>query len=549
MVGNELHVKSALKNAFAAKSFEDFGDGLPARVYLTENKQVYYLLDKGDVPGSWSLQFWIDSYATDRLSLQEKLAAIVSANSREYDFLSYYNARGCRRRTRVMDVNDLEKDLACLREFLSCFEEESEAGGEREDDACAEGVGIAGVTVSELLKLNLRIPKFQRAYCWEAGDVQQLLNDVSLWQNNNKGKDDQYHIGTVVLKKTKQGEYDIIDGQQRITTLCMYAILNKCQVGEFDLGSNNHKVSALKKLTDAAGQIKSWNANGKIDLARVAVSAVIIGSDESDDLAFGFFNHLNSSGKPLSDYDLLKSHHLRYIEGDSLSAMFARRWNGVEHDMLHLMLFRIRHWLRSESFSCQADTSSDRELFNEFKMVSEPLKGICTTQKPMEIDSLLSDGLPFFDYVGQYERMYEFFKKQEVILKLEERLLGHSYGTLCLGIKALAFLFFCRFGDAYLKEAVYAIAYGVSRIRNEYSVKRDYISTRPEFPRIAKLIRHATHEGEVLGGLLDANRLYSIENMGGTANAYWNELKKLGEFAATEVLKNKEVIKQLDQAR
>lgn len=546
MAADESQLKLALKEALNGKEFKDYGEGLQARVYLDKNKQIYYLLSKGDVAGSWSLQFWVDSYATDRFRLQERLIAIVSVHPREYDLLSYYNARGCRRGTRIVSVEDLKDDLTHLRELLSCFEDGGAVRDSQntDDNPSENGVGIASTSIAELLKNSLRIPAFQRGYCWRAKNVLGLFNDISSWLANRSEEKDVYHIGTVVLKKREEW-YDIIDGQQRLTTLCMYAALKKSQMGSFDLGQNNRKASALIRLTNAAKEIKGWSNTGSIDLERVTVSAIIIGSKESDDLAFGFFNHLNSSGKPLTDYDLLKSHHLRYVEWESLSAFFARKWNRVDHDLLHQMLFRIRHWLRGELFSWKADEGPERKLFNEFKMNWVPLDGICTTRKTPDVDSLILDGPPFFEYVEQYTRVYDVFKKLEVVSKLEEFLLWHSYGTLCHGIKALAFMFFCKFGDTYLKEAVYAIAYCVSRIRNETSVRRDYISKRPEFSEIARIIHHSTNEGEVLGYLLDANRMYSIENRGNTANAYWGQLKELGEFTATEILKNKDVIKRL----
>ena len=90
-------------------------------------------------------------------------------------------------------------------------------------------------------------------------------------------------------------------------------------------------------------------------------------------------------------------------------------------------------------------------------------------------------------------------------------------------------MFFCKFGDIYLKEATYAIAWAVSRIRNEGQVRRGVIGKRGEFRMVARTIARATHENEVLGRLLDRLNVYSIENQGATATNYWKMLRNVAE--------------------
>lgn len=62
------------------------------------------------------------------------------------------------------------------------------------------------------------IPCYQRAYSWEKEQVEQLFDDINCSDRNN-----EYFLGTIVLQKVRKigsgHEYDIIDGQQRITTL------------------------------------------------------------------------------------------------------------------------------------------------------------------------------------------------------------------------------------------------------------------------------------------------------------------------------------------
>ena len=73
------------------------------------------------------------------------------------------------------------------------------------------------------------IPNYQRGYAWEKEHVDALWNDICILLENNS--QDKHYMGVLALTKTSTDEklqlgidmntpcYDIIDGQQRITTL------------------------------------------------------------------------------------------------------------------------------------------------------------------------------------------------------------------------------------------------------------------------------------------------------------------------------------------
>ena len=569
-LGKEIY--EAFKKAF--ENVEWRGGTNQLRAYLDPKKQVYYLVEKeGD---AWKLEFWIDSYAVDRMNLQAELEKIVAANARNFDFLRYYNARGCRGRLQIRRADDLADDIKSMRKILKGIEGNVKGPLFPEEDEKSSVVGLETLTIADALKRNFKVPEYQRGYCWEEANIVGLLEDIKTWIVTH-GKDTQYRIGTVVLKKTMEAAkevYEIIDGQQRLTTLFLYdAVSRKWQEnsgettdrGNFVVGQNNARQSAVKRLKAAAECIRKWRSgniakDGKtdpIDFRRISIAAVII-PDGEDDLAFEFFNHLNSSGKPLSDYDLLKSHHLRYIEGEALSKRMADLWNGVDHsvsmpvtnvqveagqklvtkgNLLHETLYRIRMWLRGQDFKYYADEMPSHELFGEFTMDYVPLKDLVTTRKESDVDSLVPDGFEFFEYVEKYKKLYDLFVVQKSVIALEEKLAWHSHGTLFKAIHALAFFYFCKFGDVYLNEAIYAIAYRVSELRNETQIRRQRISDQT-FGKIANLIRMATHEGELLGKLLEPKGVYRVTNNNTTASWYW---KSLGGFGQ-EVSQNSDIL-------
>ena len=71
--------------------------------------------------------------------------------------------------------------------------------------------------------IRFRIPLYQRPYAWEEPQVKQLLVDLKLQFYKDEDKNEKYYIGILSVGKTNEDEnlYDLIDGQQRITTLIL----------------------------------------------------------------------------------------------------------------------------------------------------------------------------------------------------------------------------------------------------------------------------------------------------------------------------------------
>ena len=82
------------------------------------------------------------------------------------------------------------------------------------------------ISLKEALKLNLSIPNYQRPYRWSTQSASLLFNDIySAYKTNIP----EYRIGSIVLHNNNN-ELEIVDGQQRITTLsiltyCFYKLL------------------------------------------------------------------------------------------------------------------------------------------------------------------------------------------------------------------------------------------------------------------------------------------------------------------------------------
>ncbi|HCZ00212.1 MAG: hypothetical protein A3D16_20560 [Rhodobacterales bacterium RIFCSPHIGHO2_02_FULL_62_130] len=75
-------------------------------------------------------------------------------------------------------------------------------------------------SVASLFQSFYAVPDYQREYVWETEQVEQLLTDVREEMGDGAAQDaPEYFIGSIVVCPGREGVLDLIDGQQRMTTL------------------------------------------------------------------------------------------------------------------------------------------------------------------------------------------------------------------------------------------------------------------------------------------------------------------------------------------
>lgn len=84
---------------------------------------------------------------------------------------------------------------------------------------------MALVSVDELMGRAFHIPSYQRGYRWTEVEVKALLDDLWEFAQRTTRKNEFYCLQPIVLKENSEtGTTDLLDGQQRLTTL--YLILS-----------------------------------------------------------------------------------------------------------------------------------------------------------------------------------------------------------------------------------------------------------------------------------------------------------------------------------
>ncbi len=76
------------------------------------------------------------------------------------------------------------------------------------------------ISVTILFQSFYAVPDYQREFVWDTEQVEQLLNDI-LGEMSGTAPDQrpEYFIGSIVVCPERSGLLDLIDGQQRLTTL------------------------------------------------------------------------------------------------------------------------------------------------------------------------------------------------------------------------------------------------------------------------------------------------------------------------------------------
>lgn len=257
---------------------------------------------------------------------------------------------------------------------------------------------VGALTIKELFEKNLKIPDYQRPYSWKQEQVIDLIEDLL---DAYKNKKDNYLVGNMIFhQEESKEEINIVDGQQRTITLALILNnLNECifdqcflKKDNFFKGDKNYctflntaKISLLSSkilknnYNTMQNMLENRIKNIKKEFLNYIHNNVIITYIKAKDLdeAFVLFDSQNTRGKSLDRKDLLKVHHIRFIQNYNKQKSVAKEWekitkksekeqfDDIDFVLNNLMLIRkaIRHELNG-------DDLVQLDVFKEFKTES-----------------------------------------------------------------------------------------------------------------------------------------------------------------------------------
>lgn len=195
-------------------------------------------------------------------------------------------------------------------------------------------------TINELLDYNFYIPSYQRGYRWSSNEIIDLLNDISEFKPReveNAENKTWYCLQPIVVKKIINNKFEVIDGQQRLTSIYLILFHLNQYLSEnyrlklFDLEYETRKESSffLKELenekkinndnidyfhiNEAYITIKDWfikkgtvfNRNEFESNFKFNTKVIWYESSESDSISI--FTRINIGKIPLTNSELIKA--------------------------------------------------------------------------------------------------------------------------------------------------------------------------------------------------------------------------------------------------
>lgn len=331
--------------------------------------------------------------------------------------------------------------------------------------ADGEDVTVRIMTLSEIMGLNLILPEYQREYCWEDKNI------ADLWHNLKKIKDGSpYHLGTIILHDYNNS-LGIIDGQQRLITLTMMLLamefdgylplLNE----SYDSTDAREHVANCKYLVQSLVS-KEKNISDLLKRIKDNITFAVLTVNEANlDLAYTFFSNQNSKGVPLSDFDLLKAHHLRFIPNDDQAEHMAVKWNKLtmlppiykEKNALFRTLgthiYRLRRWMRKN----KSHEGHGHYIQHEYQSAAT-LPDVPPFGEKFDFYEKIQGGTHFFVYAETFINRYLEFLQIPLVGNLHRNLAWGSYERYSDVIETVLYAYYLKFGRQYLAEALYCIS-------------------------------------------------------------------------------------------
>ena len=250
---------------------------------------------------------------------------------------------------------------------------------------------VKTLTISDLFndenKCNYIIPIYQRNYAWGDNEISSLLQDIKNACEKTKEQDKNYYIGSLVVYCRDNGDFEVIDGQQRLTTLTL--IMHHLGKLSFRNVSFEHRdeseqalsnlnseklpsnfsqaLKIIKKVIDEWGNNKDEIVKFLLDKVEIIRTEVPEGTDLNH-----YFEIMNTRGEQLEKHEVLKARLMKKLSGDIEKSLFAKIWDACS-DMSRYTVMgfepKIREVIFSDKWSekpkCFMEIIQDIEEYNK----------------------------------------------------------------------------------------------------------------------------------------------------------------------------------------
>ena len=287
-------------------------------------------------------------------------------------------------------------------------------------------------SLKEVVENNFyEVPIYQRPYIWSTNEVDSLLNDLfSAYRQKDTPNDGTLFVGQLFLRKqgkSKDGlkdKYEVVDGQQRLTTFAMIlmAIYSLCVRRGF---SDNDK--DILDLKSYLWKYSKSNRTYEIDERLITLSSI--------DMDFFIFMFNSSFNNPSSILKLADGYATKCYTENNLRSMFKKIYKRIEDeipvkadDKTEILLF-LAFILERTLFIAVQSSIDMTHVFSVFESINS---------KGRPLDDI--DKIKTFIFSNLKESDYETYltKWGQLIIKSDDHLTDYFQTYV------KAFLFFYR---------------------------------------------------------------------------------------------------------
>ena len=272
--------------------------------------------------------------------------------------------------------------------------------------------------INDLKGYEFVVDSYQRGYRWESKQVKKLLDDLLEFSEKEEG---YYCLQPLIVRKISENKYELIDGQQRLTTLYIllkylnkeiYEIEYKTRIGSKEFLQNIKEIKEKKEelknmdyyfMKNAYDTIKDWfekiSTEKKDDALDNEFATLIVGKNhlvrfiwyevEADEnmTSEEIFTRINVGKIPLTDAELIKSKLLFNAKIENSEEQYLKQleigneWDSIEKDLQNNNFWRFLVNTKDENinrieyiFDYISGKNNNEEEYYTFETIDKMLK-------------------------------------------------------------------------------------------------------------------------------------------------------------------------------
>jgi len=364
-------------------------------------------------------------------------------------------------------------------------------------------------TINELQEFKFFIPSYQRGYRWTIKEVEELLNDISDFTPRLVGNTDEktwYCLQPIVIKQREDSLFEVIDGQQRLTTI--YLILHylnqdfieakRDKLFELNYETRENSKSFLQNpngqknkndnvdffyIADAYEKISKWfdNKGNNFDKgdfrSKFKFNSKVIWYQSYEEDPIAIFTRINIGKIPLTNAELIKALFLNssnFEKGDSKKMKqkqfeIATEWDNIEHALQNDRLWYFINKNKTATnriefiFDLMNNQKDANDEYSTFRFFSQKFRN--KTQEIIEKN--------WAEVKQHYQRFNEWFHERDLYHKIGYLLCvdADKIENLCEKSRNLTKKEFRKYLDDTIKENLKNVSlddlqYGDEKVKN-----------------------------------------------------------------------------------